>query len=123
LEQYFSWFGEIDMVYLLGSSVAVFRMKHTFSVSHILKSSTHEIAIPEVATANLSILSSGPMRSIRASFTVHAFENEALSLNTILSILKHVDPASVVMVRRVNRLGFDGKGLVKKYFEGFGKVL
>lgn len=128
LEQYFSWFGEIDMVYLLGSSVAVFRMKHSFSVSHILKCSTHDISIPEVVVesppaSNLSILNPAPMRSVQAAFTVYAFENEALSLNTILAILKYVDPASVVMVRRVNRLGFDGKGLVKKYFEAYGKVL
>lgn len=128
LERYFSWFGEVDTVYLLGASVAVFRMKHAFSVSHILKCSTHDIAIPEVAVesspaSNLSILSPAPMRSVQVSFTVHAFENEALSLNTILAILKYVDPASVIMVRRVNRLGFDGKGLVKKYFEAYGKVL
>lgn len=130
LEKYFSWYGEVDTIYLLGTSMAVFRMKHLFSVEHILQSSTHTIPIPQqlvagspqVAACHISIL--GPESElVRTVFTVHAFESDSLSLNTILALLKHLDPASVFMVRRVNQLKFDGKRLVKRYFERFGKVL
>lgn len=127
LEEYFSWFGEIDAIYLLGTSIAIFKMKHTFSVSHILKYSLHEICIPESLMPRHSPASPfhrvGAGRMTKVNFTVHAYESDALSLNTILSLLKHVDPAAVLMVRRVNRLGFNGKSLVKRYFEQYGKVL
>ena len=127
LEEYFSWFGEVERVYLLGTSIAVFRMKHTFSVTHVLKYSQHEVSIPQVlispSSGPPSILSAISTQRVTAQFTVHAFNNDSLSLNAILSILKHVDPATVVMVRRVNRLGFNGSGVVKKYFERYGKVL
>ena len=125
LEEYFSWFGAIETIYLLGTSIAVFRMKHAFSVTHILKSIIHEVNIPQsiIPAEWWSVLHPGPGRMIKANLTVHAYESDSLSLNTILSLLKHVDPADVLMVRRVNRLGFNGKSLVKKHFEQFGKVL
>ena len=128
LEEYFSWFGEIETIYLLGTSIAVFRMKHVFSVSHILKSSLHEVSVPEglvpwQSPGLTSVMYPGSGGMVKVNFTVHAFESDSLSLNTILSLLKHVDPSAVMMVRRVNRLGFNGKGLVKRYFEQFGKVL
>lgn len=47
LNEYFSWFGTVQVIYLLGTSVAVFKMEHTFSVSHVLKCSLHEISIPK----------------------------------------------------------------------------
>jgi hypothetical protein len=127
LEEYFSWFGAIETIYLLGTSVAVFKMKHAFSVTHILRSTIHEVNVPESVMPAWpecsSILHPGPGRMMKANLTVHAYESDSLSLNTILSLLKHVDPAEVLMVRRVNRLGFNGKSLVRKHFEQFGKVL
>ena len=129
LEEYFFWFGTVEKIYVLGTSVLVFKMKHCFSVSNILKRSQHEIAIPkdciwqELFICSVSIFDSLPCPRVSAFFTVHPFNSDSLSLNAILSLLKHVDPATVVMVRRVNRLGFNGSGLVKKYFERFGKVL
>jgi hypothetical protein len=124
LEEYFSWFGEIDSIYLLGTSVAVFVMKHAFSVTHVLKSSLHEVGISEAWVPGLSpMVRPAPDRMVKANFTVHGYESDSLSLNTILALLKHVDPADVLMVRRVNRLGFNGKSLVKRYFQQYGKVL
>jgi hypothetical protein len=124
LEEYFSWFGEIDSIYLLGTSVAVFVMKHAFSVTHVLKSSLHEVGITEAWVPGLSpMVRPAPDRMVKANFTVHGYESDSLSLNTILALLKHVDPADVLMVRRVNRLGFNGKSLVKRYFQQYGKVL
>lgn len=124
LEEYFSWFGPVESIYLLGTSAAVFMMKHAFSVSHILKSSLHEVTVPEALTPGVSpTLRPTPDRMVKVNLTVHGYESDSLSLNTILSLLKHVDPAEVLMVRRVNRLGFNGKSLVKRYFQQFGKVL
>lgn len=127
LKDYFSWFGEIDRVYLLGTAVAVFKMRHTFSVSHILRCNVHEIGITHSNAAvspHLSSISTPvAVSSERAFFTVNAFTSNSLSLNGILSLLKHVDPAAVVMVRRVNRLGFDGARVIGNYFGKFGRVL
>jgi len=130
LNEYFSWFGTVQVIYLLGTSVAVFKMEHTFSVSHVLKCSLHEISIPREnqslpgsAHGPPSILDSLPGPNVSALFTVHAFHSDSLSLNAILSILKYVDRKTVVMVRRVNRLGFGGSGIVRKYLERYGKVL
>jgi hypothetical protein len=129
LEEYFFWFGTVEKIYVLGTSVLVFKMKHMFSVANILKRSQHEVGIPHDSigidgdACPVSILDSLPCPRVSAFFTVHPFNGESLSLNAILSLLKTVDPATVVMVRRVNRLGFNGSDLVKKYFERFGKVM
>jgi hypothetical protein len=128
LEEYFSWFGEVETIYHLGTSIAVFMMKHAFSVTHILRSCLHEIPIPESLFGKNSPVSApflhpGAGRMMQSNFTVHGYESDSLSLNTILSLLKYVEPAEVLMVRRVNRLGFNGKSLVKRYFQQFGKVL
>lgn len=133
LEEYFSWFGEIDRLFLLGTSVAVFKMKHTFSVAHILRCSVHEITVPRsqvrgetssnASSPHYSILTPMSSGTVKIFFTVNAFTSNSLSLNGILALLKHVDPAAVVMVRRVNRLGFEGAKVIGNYFGKYGKVL
>ena len=135
LESYFSWFGEIDTVFLLGSSIAVFKMKHTFSVSHILRSNVHEVAVPSAlldldsecrsngSSPHISMLTPVSTDKVNIHFTVNAFASNCLSLNGILALLKHVDPAAVLMVRRVNRLGHDGARVIGNYFQKFGRVV
>lgn len=121
LERYFGWFGSIQTIYVLGSTVAVFEM-HRFSVDHVLLSSTHEESIPRDLVLGSSQFAPSD-HTIRLQFTVNRIGSDCLSLNGILSLLKYVDSQSVVMVRRVNRLGFNGANIIKKYFEHqFGKV-
>jgi|LauGreDrversion4_2_1035121.scaffolds.fasta_scaffold43695_3 hypothetical protein len=122
LESYFSWFGNACAVYVLGDSVAIFHMNDSFSVSHILRTSLHDISIPgRFVDRHLEHLDSSVM--VRATFTVNPYSSDSLSLNTVLALLKHVDRAAVLMVRRVNRLGFDGATSMEKYFSQFGRVI
>lgn len=124
LGEYFTWFGEIDRMFVLGTSVVVIKMRHPFSVSHILRCCVHEIGIPLSHLVELSTVPSVSVDLVKVvSFTVNAFTSNSLSLNSILAMLKHVDPSSVVMVRRVNRLGFDGARVISNYFSKFGKVV
>ena len=122
LESYFAWFGNACAVYVLGDSVAVFHMSDSFSVSHILRTTLHDIPIPGTCIDQM-IPASDPSLMIRAMFTVNSYSNDCLSLNTVLALLKHVDRASVLMVRRVNRLGFDGARSMDRYFSKFGRVI
>jgi len=107
MEEYFSWFGDVETIYILGNSVAVVNMRSSFSVTHVLRSCAHDISV----------------HGYRVMITVNEYLSECLSLNVILSILKHADPASVVMVRRVNRLGYEGAKSMKRYFSRYGEVL
>jgi len=120
LETYFSWFGNACSVYVLGDSVAVFHMNDSFSVTHILRTTLHDISIP---TRFFAGAVSHPQGMLRAMFTVNAYASDCLSLNAVLAILKHVDPASVLMIRRVNRLGFDGAKSMNCYFSKYGRVI
>ena len=122
LDGYLSWFGEACTAYILGNSVAVFHICDSFSISHILKTSLHEVSISSRCIHPPSLIFDGS-EMISVIFTINAFSSDCLSLNAVLSILKHVDPSSVIMVRRVNRLGFDGAKSMKQYFAKFGRVL
>ena len=122
LETYFAWFGNACAVYVLGESVTVFHMVDSFSVSHILRTTLHDISIPARYITGY-IPHSDPLGTVRAMFTVNAYGTDCLSLNAVLAILKHVDPASVLMVRRVNRLGFDGAKSMQLYFSKYGRVI
>ena len=122
LETYFSWFGNACNVYVLGDSVSIFHMTDSFSVSHILKTNLHDISIPTRYLVGC-YPHLDPQGTVRAMFTVNAYTNDCLSLNAVLAILKHVDPASVLMVRRVNRLGFGGSKSMQGYFSKFGRVI
>jgi hypothetical protein len=123
MEDYFSWFGDVNVVYILGSSVAVVYMNSSFSVSHVLRSNMHDISVNHDAIIQAPDSVRPAAGRYRVVFTVNAYMSECLSLNVILSILKHADPASVVMVRRVNRLGYDGSLSMTRYFSKFGRVI
>ncbi len=128
LERYFRWFGGIDTIFVLGSTVAVFKMQ-PFAVDNVLLSSTHEVPIPRDLVLNQAPSHVSPTKggsvdqSIRIQFTVNRIGSDCLSLNGILSLLKYVDSQSVIMVRRVNRLGFNGSTIIRNFFEQrFGRV-
>lgn len=120
IERHFSWFGRVHTIYMLGGTVVALHMD-TLSAEFALRTPTLNIAIPR----NILVYGEHPTDNIliRVRFNLHDFKSDCLTLNTILSLLKHVNPNTVVMIRRVNRLGFPGSRLVKEYFENqYGKV-
>ncbi len=103
IEEYFSFYGTVSHIYILGRTYVI-QMGSRFSVEQIFYSDTHD-------------LSQGLVLSVFDP------RSDCLSLNEALTLLEVVPPSCVFMIRKVNKLGFNGSNVAMNYFSAFGRVV